>query len=158
MYMRRGHAYVLWLLACLWCHGEQSLSPHCTGACPVPKAPARHLIQSSFPVLRGGAGSSQLDSDKDTGAEGHVPDTDVPLRTGLLGAGQNAAAARKHREKLSRAERAPRLQRRRGDHAQSPSTLFESGVRALPQVSSFVSLRIRLSHSKYFATCCGANH
>ena len=55
--------------------------------------------------------------------------TSIRIRKGDAASG---APTPKHREKLHESERAPRRKGRRRDHAESPSMLFESGVRALP--------------------------
>lgn len=43
--------------------------------------------------------------------------------------------------------RAPRRRPRHRDHAESPATLFETGVRALPQVLAQTSLAVLLLRS-----------
>lgn len=154
---------ILTFLACLWVrprtHGTPIVGwghPLCfAGACEqtlccVPAQPAVSLrpgapVEARWPspawilALRGGAGSSvNSDGEDDDGAASGV--TGLLLGAGEVDAQASRGAPPKHREKLSRADKAPRRRTRRGDHATSPSALFQSGQRSLPQVRPACSL------------------
>jgi len=132
-------------VACLW-HSSRpgpalpvSISRH--GHALVRPAHRLPAGASCLARLRGGHSDSAPygDSSRSSSGRSRAPDGFVThprsgqQGRGLLTDGSEPPRAQKHREKLLRPERAPRRRRNRGDHAASPSMLFDTGVRALPQ-------------------------